>query len=130
MSFPGLLEGRQRLGALRDADVVVNPAVDEVFGLVPVEAVLCGTPVVVADDCGAPEIFAALGSARVIRVADPRALASAIEELARAPRDAGARGRADRESLLRRFDCERVCRRLEALFLDVIARRPAGATSS
>jgi glycosyltransferase involved in cell wall biosynthesis len=130
VSFPGLLEGTRRLSALRDADVVVNPAEDEVFGLVPVEAILCGTPVVVADDCGAPEIFAALGSARVIRVADARALASAIEGLARAPRDSGAREHADRESLLQRFDGERVCRRLEALFLDVVARRPAGATSS
>ncbi len=91
VSFPGLLEGKRRLSALRDADVVVNPAVDEVFGLVPVEAVLCGTPVVVADDCGAPEIFAAIGLARVIRAADPDALAGAIAELSsfrgkRAPR--------------------------------------------
>jgi glycosyltransferase involved in cell wall biosynthesis len=129
VSYPGLLEGTRRLSALRDADVVVNAASDEVFGLVPVEAVLCGTPVVVADDCGAPEIFAALGSARVIRVADSRALAGAIEGLTRALRDAGAPVSADRDRLLQRFDGERVCRRLEALFRDVVSRRPIGATS-
>ena len=129
VSFPGLLEGKRRLSALRDADVVVNPAVDEVFGLVPVEAVLCGTPVVVADDCGAPEIFAAIGLARVIRAADPDALAGAIAELSSSPREARATARDDRASLLQRFDSVRVCQRLEALFRDVVARRPAGALS-
>jgi glycosyltransferase involved in cell wall biosynthesis len=129
VTFPGLLEGRRRLSALRDADVVVNPAVDEVFGLAPVEAVLCGTPVVVTDDCGAPEVFTGIASARVVRASDVAALTSAIDELTRSPREARTESSADRESLLRRFDRGAVCRRLERLFRDVVARRPAGATS-
>jgi glycosyltransferase involved in cell wall biosynthesis len=122
VSFPGLLEGQRRLSALRDADVVVNPAVDEVFGLAPVEAVLCGTPVVVADDCGAPEIFERMPSARVVTADDPVALASALEELARCPDQARARAIEDAGRLLERFDSLRVCRRLEALFRDLVAR--------
>src|SRR5207237_3436788 len=38
--FTGLLRGGERLEALADADVVVYPSRDEVFGLVAVEALL------------------------------------------------------------------------------------------
>src|SRR6185436_16167317 len=50
VTFAGLLHGSERLHALADADVVVYPGEHEVFGLVAIEALLCGTPVVVADD--------------------------------------------------------------------------------
>ena len=50
--FVGLLSGRERLEALADADAVAYATEEEIFGLVPLEAILCGTPVVVADDSG------------------------------------------------------------------------------
>src|SRR5439155_17348838 len=46
--FTGLLQGRERLEALADADVMVYPSADEIFGLAPLESILSGTPVVVA----------------------------------------------------------------------------------
>jgi glycosyltransferase involved in cell wall biosynthesis len=125
VSFPGLLEGPRRLSALRDADLVVNPAVDEVFGLVTVEALLCGTPVVVADDCGAPEIYQRTASARVIRAEDPAALARALEEMSSGGDETRARAREDGRRLLERFDSVRVCKRLEAWFRDLVERRRA-----
>ena len=74
---PGLLRGRDRLEALAAADVVVYPSRDEVFGLVPLEALLCGTPVVVCDDSGCGEVIATVGgglhrAARRRRRADRR----------------------------------------------------------
>src|SRR5438477_176357 len=50
--FTGLLACRERLEALADADVVAYVSEHEVFGLVPLEALLAGTPVVVGDDSG------------------------------------------------------------------------------
>jgi glycosyltransferase involved in cell wall biosynthesis len=44
--FIGLLRGSERLMALADADLVVYPSDHEVFGLVPLEALLCGSPVI------------------------------------------------------------------------------------
>lgn len=55
--FTGLLVGDEKLSAYQDADVVVYPAVHEIFGLVPFEAIMCGTPVIVTDDCGCGEII-------------------------------------------------------------------------
>ncbi len=68
--FIGLLTGRARLDLLADADVVVYPSADEVFGLVPLEALLCGTPVVVADDSGCGEVVGPLDGAQVVAVGD------------------------------------------------------------
>jgi len=61
VTITGLLTGSDRLEALADADVAVYASEQEVFGLVALEALLAGTPVVVADDSGCGEIVGALG---------------------------------------------------------------------
>ena len=76
--FTGLLRGQDRLDALADADVVVYPSQDEVFGLVPLEALLSGTPVIVADDSGCGEIMRQIGGGEVVPAGDVDALARAI----------------------------------------------------
>lgn len=76
--FTGLLRGRERLEALADADVLVYPSADEIFGLVPLEALLCGTPVIVADDSGCAEVVRAVGGGSLVPLADVDALTSAI----------------------------------------------------
>jgi glycosyltransferase involved in cell wall biosynthesis len=45
------------VAAYQDADVLVYPSTYEIFGLVPFEALLCGTPVIVTDDCGCGELI-------------------------------------------------------------------------
>lgn len=79
--FTGLLRGRERLAALGEADVVVYPSRDEVFGLVPLEAVCSGSPVIVADDSGCAEVIGATGGGLVITQGDPVALARAIGDV-------------------------------------------------
>lgn len=83
--FTGLLRGGERLEALADADVVVYPSRDEVFGLVAVEALLAGTPVIVADDSGCAEVIAATGGGRVVAQGDAAALAVAVREVLAMP---------------------------------------------
>ena len=83
--FTGLLRGGERLEALADADVVVYPSRDEVFGLVAVEALLAGTPVIVADDSGCGEVVAATGGGRVVAQGDAPALAAAVRDVLAAP---------------------------------------------
>ncbi len=79
--FVGLLRGPERLEALADADVLVYPSEHEVFGLVPLEALLCGTPVIVANDCGCGDIINAVGGGIVTPLGDVDALAHAINLL-------------------------------------------------
>jgi glycosyltransferase involved in cell wall biosynthesis len=53
--FTGLLQGRDKLEAYVDADVFVLPSSYEIFGITILEALACGTPVVVTDRCGLAE---------------------------------------------------------------------------
>jgi glycosyltransferase involved in cell wall biosynthesis len=76
--YTGLLVDDWKLAAYRDADVLVYPSVYEVFGLVPFEALLCGTPVIVADDCGCGEIIGREGIGVMVRYNDDRGLCNAI----------------------------------------------------
>ena len=79
--FTGLLTGPDRLAALADADVLVYPSEHEIFGLVPFEGLLCGTPAVVSDDCGCGEIVARARAGERVRYGDAAGLADALDSL-------------------------------------------------
>lgn len=83
--FTGLLTGIERLSALVDADILIYPSTHEVFGLVPFEGLLCGTPVVVGDDCGCGEIINRAGGGYLVRYGDEGSLIQKIENILKAP---------------------------------------------
>ena len=95
--FTGLLQGRERLEALADATVLVYPAEDEVFGLVPLEALLVGTPVIVAGDSGCGEIIGSVGGGQIVPRGDVAGLTEALRAVLNEPgRSAAAAVRAGR----------------------------------
>jgi glycosyltransferase involved in cell wall biosynthesis len=70
----------------RRADVVVFPAEwEEPFGLVPLEAMACGTPVVASGTGGSGEFLDGDKNCLLVPPANPEALASAIRRLAADP---------------------------------------------
>ncbi len=79
--FTGLLIDDEKLAVYQDADVLVYPSVYEIFGLVPFEAMLCGTSVIVSDDCGCGEIIRREGIGKVVRYNDDGGLRDALEEV-------------------------------------------------
>ena len=79
--FVGLLVGPDRLRALSDADVLVYPSIHEIFGLVPFEGLLSGTPVVVSGDCGCGELVARAGAGFLVPYGKTDALARHIDTL-------------------------------------------------
>jgi glycosyltransferase involved in cell wall biosynthesis len=72
--WTGLLDDDRKLEALRDADLTVYPAVNEAFGLVPLESILSGTPVVVCDDHGCGQIIRSTGAGDLVPWGDSAAL--------------------------------------------------------
>jgi len=119
--FVGLLEAASRLEALADADVVVYPSEHEVFGLVALEALLVGTPVVVAGDSGCGEVVARAGGGIVVPAGDVNRLSEAVEQVLGAA--AFWRSAAVRAGLpiRARYGSDVVCSQLETVYLDVIA---------
>lgn len=53
--FTGPLYGKDKLEAYVDADIYVLPSFYEIFGITVLEAIACGTPVIVTDRCGIAE---------------------------------------------------------------------------
>lgn len=53
----GALYNIEKIEAFVDADALIYPGRIEIFGLVPFEALMCGTPVIVTDDCGCGELI-------------------------------------------------------------------------
>ena len=119
--FTGLLRAEQRLEALADADVVVYPSSTKSSDSCPLEALLSGTPVIVADDSGCGEVVRATGGGQVVPLGDADALARAIDARAGGPAawraaaaDAAARVRAA-------YGDDVVCAQIEGLYGEMVA---------
>jgi glycosyltransferase involved in cell wall biosynthesis len=120
VTFTGLLEADRRLEALADADVVVYPSADEVFGLVPLEALLVGTPVVVADDSGCGEIIGQTGGGLVVPLGDAASLAQAIRRILDEPDCWRQAARTAAVHVRTRFSGAAVAEQLDAVYHDIV----------
>jgi glycosyltransferase involved in cell wall biosynthesis len=121
--FTGLLRGRERLEALADADVVVYPSEHEIFGLVPLEALLCASPVVVSDDSGCGEMVTAVGGGQTTPPGDVDALVRAIRAVLDAPSAWRSAATAAAERVRATCGEDVVSARLEAVYAEM--RPPA-----
>ena len=94
--FTGHIADRSAVAALlASADVVVAPGPVETFGLAALEALACGTPVVVNESSALPEV---VGDAGVAVPGTPEAFAEGVRTLMERPereRRAAARARAE-----------------------------------
>jgi glycosyltransferase involved in cell wall biosynthesis len=118
--FVGYLDRSEMPAFYFNADLVVVPSVDsrEAFGMVQVEAMLCGTPVVASNLPGVREPIKRTGMGLLAPPGDPRALAEAI----RAVIDNRSRYLRPPEDVARVFDAERVLDDYEKLHTQVAHR--------
>jgi len=108
--FTGMLRGRQRVEALVDADLFALPSQHENFGIVVVEALACGTPVVISDEVAIHSDITAAG----VGAAVPLEVPAVAAELKRWVDDADLRRRAAeraRPFVWERYDWNNIARR-------------------
>jgi glycosyltransferase involved in cell wall biosynthesis len=86
----------------RRAEVVVFPSVNDAFGLVILEAMACGIPVVASDRSGAPDIIDDGVDGFVVPARDSAAIRDRVERL-RDPRLRKTMGEAARAKILSRY---------------------------
>jgi alpha-1,6-mannosyltransferase len=95
VSFAGFLPGRAELAALlASADVAIAPGPAETFGLAALEALACGTPVVVSTESALPEVVGEAGAS--VPGEDLAAGVRAVLSRPEGTRRAAARARAER----------------------------------
>lgn len=114
---------------MRRAWVLVHPSRWEGFGLVLLEAMKQGMPVVAARVSAVPEIVVPGATGLLVPPEDPRALAAAVITALgdeRFRRDAGMRGF---ERLVERFSAERMARETAAIYDHAVSREGSRARS-
>lgn len=119
------LERRQLAALYRRASVVVLPSDREGFGLPVVEAMACGTPVIVSDIPALREVGG--DAARYCRPGDVRSWVEALAEFQHEHADARARA-SRRAACLRaaaRFDWKQCAEQMAALYQQPLARERA-----
>lgn len=80
--FLGIVDETTLVSCYRSCDLAVVPSVElEGFGLVVLEALACGTPVLATDVGGLPEALAPLDPGLVVAAGDARALAERLDHL-------------------------------------------------
>jgi len=78
--FTGLLSRERVLWEMRTCDVFVLPSIVETFGVVLIEALACGKPVI-ATQCGGPEDIVNQINGLIIPIKDINALAEAMSNI-------------------------------------------------
>ncbi|MFH0241556.1 glycosyltransferase [Streptomyces sp. HK10] len=114
---------------IRGADLVLSTPRYEPFGIVPLEAMACGVPIVATGVGGHLDSVADRVTGRLVPPDDPGALARAVNELTGSPELLRRYGEAGRERVLARFSWERVADGAEQVYAQVVARHrvPTGA---
>ena len=112
--FVGTLSPAQMSAFFGACDVLVVPSLNstESFGLVQVEAMLCGTPVVASNLPGVRQPVRMTGMGEIVPIGDSAALAGAILKIL-GDKSAYVRPRAEIEA---QFDLEQTLSAYEALF--------------
>lgn len=120
--FVGMLTREQMRVEMQACDVFVLPSLGETFGVVAVEAMACGKPVL-ATRCGGPEFTVAPETGVLVPAKDSAALAQAMAELI--SRKVRFNPRQIRDSAIGRFGPDAFLHAMNAIYDSVLSRRPA-----
>ena len=105
---------------LRRAEVFVHPARWEGFGLVVLEAMLAGVPVVATRGSAVPELVADEETGLLVAPDDPGSLAAAASRLLADPETARRLGDAGRARARAEFSVARMAERTQAVYAEAV----------
>jgi len=117
-NFLGILPPREWSAFFHVADVTVLPSINstESFGMVQVESMICGTPVVASDLPGVRQPVLTSGMGLIIPPQDPHALAQALNQILGNPKGFGG----DSELVARQYAPDKIAQCYEQLFQELL----------
>ena len=121
--FAGFLEGELKLAALGGADLFVLPSQTEVRGLAALEAMVCGLPVVISEQCDFPEAVHARAALAVDMT--PESLTATLIDLLDDPQRRREMGDRARRFVEKGFDWTPLAKQMASLYERVVAESRA-----
>jgi glycosyltransferase involved in cell wall biosynthesis len=117
--FLGILPPEEWAVFFHVAEVTVLPSINstESFGMVQVESMTCGTPVIATDLPGVRHAVKTTGMGVIIPPQDARALASALNEILDRPNGFGG----DPNEIKKRYSPDRIATQYESVFSRLIS---------
>src|SRR5690606_1408037 len=106
-------------------DIFVSPSRSESFGLAILEAMARGKPIIATATDGARELLDGCG--RLVPIAEPAAMASALIEAVRDPAFCTAEGAKARQRAEEEYSLDRMIAQTESLYQEVLAAERAAA---
>ena len=109
----------------RLADVTVLPSVTmgEAFGLVLVESMACGTPVIATDLPGVRTVVNHGSDGFLVKPGDPGSLVGALQQILKNDRTRKIMGQHGREKVEKRYSWEKIGDRLEMIYGQVLEQK-------
>lgn len=117
-TFLGTLPDEELVALFQSCDLTVLPSLNstESFGIVQVESMTCGTPVIASDLPGVRQPVRMTGMGLVVPPADAPSLAQAIVEILDHP----DRYQGDAQAVAQRFSSQRIAEEYEVIFKELV----------
>lgn len=126
VDFVGYIPDEDLANYYRGCRLFVLPSTDpaqEGFGIVLLEAMACGRPVVTTSITGVADDIRRMGAGKVVEPENVNALSHAISEILRDDGEAARMGGAGRSLVEAKYSCRKVAERMEAVYTDVLSVR-------
>ncbi|MFC2034994.1 glycosyltransferase [Chloroflexota bacterium] len=118
--FTGFLGGQDKLAALVDADVLVQPSRYEQAAWAPIEAVMCGTPIIVSKNTGSAEDVTRIGAGYSVEYGNKRELVGMIQRILEDPSEARTKVQRAKEYIRADLSLTERIRDYEKLYMECI----------
>jgi glycosyltransferase involved in cell wall biosynthesis len=118
--FTGFLGGTDKLSALVDADVLVQPSIYEQGARPSLEAILCDTPVIVSRNTGAGEDIREMDAGYLVDHGDTEGLRDALQYIIDNPDEAGIKTQKAKEYIRTNLSLAAQTEKYENLYREVI----------
>ena len=124
--YTGFLGGKDKLSALVDADVLVQPSIYEQAARPSLEAILCDTPVIVSKNTGAGEDIREMDAGYLVDHGDVNGMKDAILHIFANLDEVRAKTQRGREYIKKNLSLDAQMDRYEQLYREVIEKNKAG----
>jgi len=106
--------------AYQDANVLVYPAIFEIFGLVPFEAMMCGTPTIVTDDCGCGELVKEANCGYLVKYDDVTDLKEKMKWVIENPEEGKEGVERGKKYIMENLTWDKIVREVEDVYEDCV----------